>query len=101
MDQNSKPKIYIAGPMTGYEDFNHPAFFRAEEALMELGYEVVNPARVTPDQSTPWAECMKRAIPALIECNAIWMMPGWRLSRGARLEFQIAIDLGMSLKGAV
>ncbi|EBX0576179.1 hypothetical protein DQY66_24790, partial [Salmonella enterica subsp. enterica serovar Utah] len=26
-------KVYIAGPMTGYENFNREAFHRAEKAL--------------------------------------------------------------------
>jgi hypothetical protein len=38
-------KIYIAGPMRGYPEFNFPAFFAAETMLQEQGHTVFNPAR--------------------------------------------------------
>ena len=43
-------KVYIAGPMSGYEEFNFPAFNKAEELLRKsYGYEhVVNPAKLHP-----------------------------------------------------
>jgi len=28
-------KVYISGPMTGYKDFNYPAFFAAEKFLKD------------------------------------------------------------------
>ncbi|ECE8819412.1 DUF4406 domain-containing protein, partial [Salmonella enterica subsp. enterica serovar Reading] len=37
-------KVYIAGPMTGYENFNREAFHRAEKALKREGHTVLNPA---------------------------------------------------------
>lgn len=44
-------RIYIAGPMTGYENFNREAFHKAEEALKREGHTVLNPA-VFPDGLT-------------------------------------------------
>ena len=44
-----KNKIYIAGPMTGYENYNYPKFFKIENILKEKGWIVVNPARITDD----------------------------------------------------
>ena len=42
----SRPlRVYVAGPMTGRELCNFPAFFAAEEYLRGFGYEVLNPAR--------------------------------------------------------
>jgi hypothetical protein len=38
-------RVYLAGPMRGYSDFNFPAFMAAEALLLEQGaYEVFNPA---------------------------------------------------------
>src|SRR3546814_10570753 len=37
--------IYIAGPMSGYPEWNYPAFFRAEYTLEREGWDVKNPAR--------------------------------------------------------
>ena len=35
---------YIAGPMTGYEEFNYPAFYRMEDQLALMGHGSINPA---------------------------------------------------------
>ncbi|WP_149528154.1 DUF4406 domain-containing protein, partial [Escherichia coli] len=37
-------KIYIAGPMTGYPDYNRAAFNAKASALMAEGHIVLNPA---------------------------------------------------------
>ena len=36
--------IYIAGPMTGFPEFNFPAFFAAQAELEAKGWQVFNPA---------------------------------------------------------
>ena len=41
-----KPKVYIAGPMSGLPELNHPAFFEVAEAFEEGGWEVFNPAEL-------------------------------------------------------
>ena len=35
---------YIAGPMTGYENFNREALHKVEEELKREGHTVLNPA---------------------------------------------------------
>lgn len=99
-------RVYIAGPMTGIEDWNYPLFFQVEEQLKELGYETVNPARSSGDtleealadaEVHPWSYFMKRDIPHVIQCDALCLLPGWRSSRGARLEVSIAKGLGIPL----
>ena len=44
-------RVYIAGPMTGYKNFNREAFHNAEEELKREGHTVLNPA-VLPDGLT-------------------------------------------------
>lgn len=88
-------RLYIAGPMSGRPDLNFPAFEAAAEKLRAAGFEVASPAEFIPDQSTPWAECMRRDIPELLRCDAVALLPEWQLSRGALLEAHIADQLGM------
>lgn len=87
--------LYIAGPMTGLPDLNFPAFHAKAADLTALGFEVVNPAEINPDQQLPWLECMRRDIAALVYCDGIHLLPGWRWSKGATLEYFIAKRLGL------
>lgn len=88
-------RVYIAGKMTGEPDLNFPAFHAAAAKLRAQGLEVINPAELCPDQGMAWADCMRRDIAALVTCDEIALLPGWRQSRGASLEHHIATMLGM------
>lgn len=88
-------RVYIAGPMTGLPDFNYPAFNAVAACLRARGLEAVNPAEATPPPSGAWIDWMRLAIPQLLGCEAVMMLPGWGKSRGARIELQIALGLGM------
>ncbi len=92
-------KVYIAGPMSGYEEFNFPAFNRAEELLQEsYGYKrVVNPAKLHPTTDLPWIEFLKQDLLELITCDAVFLLKGWEKSRGATLEAFVAYILGLHL----
>lgn len=91
-------RIYIAGPMTGYEDLNYPAFADTAQVLRNAGYNVVNPAEINT-VDTEYKEAIRNAIQGLITCDAIWMLKGWTKSKGAMLEFQIANCLGLTIRG--
>ena len=41
-----KTRLYLAGPMRGYKDFNFPAFIEATKKLREAGYIVSCPAEM-------------------------------------------------------
>lgn len=86
-------RIYCAGPMRGYDNFNFPAFNVAAEELRALGWDVVNPVDINPDPNTPYAECMRKDIEQLLTCDSIYMLTGWEKSQGATLEHSIALSL--------
>jgi hypothetical protein len=92
-------KVYIAGPMSGYEEFNFPAFNRMEELLREgYGYKhVINPAKLHPTTDLPWVEFLKQDLLELITCDAVFLLEGWEKSRGATLEAFVAYILGLRL----
>lgn len=93
-------KVYISGPITGRPDGNQAAFYEAAERILKEGNYPVNPHDVCyllPPGST-WIEYMKKNIPALLECDSIFMLRGWWRSRGARLEWMIAKSLGYEVK---
>jgi len=98
MSEPEPKRIYIAGPMTGYPDHNFPAFHEAAKRFREAGWEVVNPAKsFGGDRSLPRWRYMRRNIAALTQCDAIALLPGWQNSRGATLEYQVAIECGLAI----
>ena len=100
-------KCYIAGPMTGYDEFNYPAFHDAAMRLRDMGFEVVSPAELNPIELSLqvdddyhrrlYPSFIKRDITALMECDHIYMLDGWEKSKGATLEHHIATVLGIEL----
>lgn len=83
--------IYISGPITGTKDYMQ-RFEKAEKELTEKGYSVINPAKVNAmlPQDATWEEYIKVSLTLLSICTGVYMMPGWRESRGAVLEFMQA-----------
>jgi hypothetical protein len=99
--------LYVAGPMRGLPQFNFPAFDDAAAQLREAGYEVINPAEVDRalgfDPTDPHAKtfteddyhaAMRRDIPLVMKANGVALLHGWRDSRGANIEHDIAKAIG-------
>lgn len=92
--------VYLSGPMSGLPDLNFPTFNAAAHALRQIGYSVINPAEFKTDttamtEAQAWRAYMQVDIKALVDCDAIVMLPGWPESRGACLERSIAQGLQM------
>lgn len=93
-----KTKLYVAGPMTGYPEYNRPAFNEAAKFWEEQGYEVVNPAVPDPTlDDSDWKGYMRRAVYQLLTCNIVALLPGWEDSKGAKLEVEIATTMEMPI----
>lgn len=93
-------RVYVAGPMSGMPDLNYPEFNRAAQYLRELGYHVENPAENPEPACKSWAGYMRLAIAQLVKCDEIHMLRGWGESKGAKLEHEIAQQLGLLVSGA-
>lgn len=90
--------IYIAGPMTGYDEWNHPAFHAMAKQLRDAGNTVINPAELHEASSeVPWDRYLRRDLTELVKCSSVVLLPGWRGSRGAQLEHHVAQALGMEI----
>ena len=96
-------RIYISGPITGVENWQE-TFLTAEKELCEMPgiFFVINPIyiaeRVEKTLKMPdYTDYMREDIKALSECDCICMLPGWKRSKGARMEYRIAKILNMNV----
>lgn len=103
-------RIYLAGPIAGYERRNEPHFRAVEQVLAAAGHDVIVPLDVLPWQhegSCPRgyttgeghsSACWLRGdLPALLTADAVYMLDGWEWSRGASLEHRVAVECGLTV----
>ena len=93
-------RIYIAGPMSGLPALNYPAFHAKAAELRALGFHVENPAENPAPHCSSWLGYMRLAVAQLATCDAVYLLPGWRHSRGACVEHQLAVGLGLQFMDA-
>lgn len=86
-------RIYIAGPMQGYANFNFDAFNKAAEYLRGQGYEVINPAEnFDGRQDLPYQTYIDKAMEQVATVDLIVKLPGWESSKGVKQELKVAFD---------
>lgn len=111
-------KVYLAGPMRGYPEFNFPAFAKATDNLRGQGYTVFSPAE--KDEEVHGADFSEKYETGDIEAatkdgfslrdalktdlswicdnaDMIALLPGWDMSKGAQAEYALALALGLDV----
>jgi nucleoside 2-deoxyribosyltransferase len=93
-----KTKIYIAGPITGFDlkERRH-TFSNIEDFLKDNGRVPVNPMALPHNHDKSWESYMRECIAALVTCDEIFMLKNWEASKGAKIEFYIADKMGMKI----
>ena len=104
--------VYLAGPMTGYDEFNFPAFHAAAATLRgnHPDWNIISPAEMDdrfglhPEhEGMEKAEAedaqtsnemrsfyMRRDLPIVAHCQGFVLLDGWRESTGAAHELYVA-----------
>lgn len=89
-------KIYISGKISGETPESvSEKFSRAVAEVASYGCKPVNPLDNGLHESAHWNKHMVADIAMLLECDGIYMLTDWKKSRGARIERNIAKELGM------
>ncbi|RAP70321.1 hypothetical protein ACZ87_02877 [Candidatus Erwinia dacicola] len=81
--------------MSGYDQFNRPAFHAAERNLIQKTFIVLNPAML-PDGLSQ-AQYMDICLAMLRCADAVYMLAGWEESAGARAEYALAQKLALKV----
>lgn len=91
---------YLAGPMTGYANFNFDAFHGAAKILRQQGYKVINPAEnFGGRQDLPYEQYLATAHDQVIDEaeEGVILLAGWEASNGARQEVNWALEHGRAI----
>ena len=86
-------KVYVSGPMTGIKDYNLPAFVEAAKLLSERGFKPALPVQYADGKL--YEEYLKDDLRELLDCDGIFMLPGWQESKGAKIEHMVALACGI------
>jgi len=97
-----KPKlIYIAGKVSGRKRVEYiRQFAKYQEELEDQGFQVWNPVEqvvIAQIELCSWEVIMKFCIANMVVCDEVHMLPGWNESRGAIIERDLAMRLGMKV----
>lgn len=110
---------YLSGPMTGYPEFNYPAFNKAAKRMREIGLIVYSPAERRGANGEVLDTTGMSAIERLpkeafdlreafadysrfitTEADAVAVLPGWEHSKGAVAEVMLGRSIGLPIVDA-
>ena len=94
-----KRKCYNSGKISGLPflvAYNN--FLEADKQIYDLGYEPVNPInKQWLKPSAPWLLHMIVDVWHLMWCKAVYFQNNWVDSRGAKIEFYVALYLNKEM----
>jgi hypothetical protein len=89
--------VFVAGKVSGLpENQVRDKFERAAAELEAQGYVVLSPINAD-DKETDWEGTLRNSIKTMLNCDEVHLLPCWQESRGAQLERDIALRLGMNV----
>lgn len=116
MGLNKNHIYYLAGPMSGIPQYNFPFFEMVASTLRFQGYNILSPAEMDDDgireasfnspngegagaiQDQTWGDFLARDVKLVSDqVDGVIVLPGWKRSRGARLELLVACSTGKEL----
>lgn len=102
MEAAVPPRIYISGPISGYDlAERRRAFKKVQKALEMENYYVFNPLHNGLPAEATTQQHMQRDLAELTRedkpYDAIFMMKGWNHSAGCMTEFHVATAIGLNV----
>lgn len=103
--------VYISGPYSGCtgteEDANIFKAAKVAADYIKRGYAVFCPhthstlinREYNPDGMIDYDDWLTLDLYWLFRCDAVHMLPGWKNSKGAKVEYMVAKALGKLIRG--
>ncbi len=108
-------RLYLAGPMRGYPEFNQHAFNDTAKILESMGHQPFNPAKADRDAGHNWdgasgtsgelqdaqynlnASLLDDLTYIAEQAHGVVVLDGWQNSKGATAECALAVALDIPL----
>lgn len=92
-------RVYLSGKITGRDpdetakQFEHYANMFREK----YGAEVLNPLENGLPRESRWTDHMRADVKLMMDADLVAMLPGWRSSKGANIERELARALSIEI----
>lgn len=91
-------RIYISLPISHYDLAERREYAQKVEDMLRHFYpEVINPLKNGLPENADWREHMKKDMQDLLTCDAIYMCGGFEVSKGCKLELDVATSCGLGV----
>lgn len=91
-------KVYIAGKIGDLPKEEYELNFSlGKKEVIEMGFLAVSPCDLPHNHKRNWSSYMKEDINALMDCDSVYVLRNWRTSPGARVEVNLAVELGIDI----
>lgn len=91
-------KCYIAGKIGDLpEHIYKENFNRGKSEVRAMGFVPVSPVDLPHRHNRTWCDYMKEDLIAMLECDSVYALRNWRESIGAKIEINLALEVGINI----
>lgn len=91
-------RVYISGSISSDMENAPRKFSEAEQRVSRnFGCQAINPLKLPHKEGAEWEDFMAVDLLELMLCDAIYMLPCWKQSPGAKLEHAIAKQIQIEI----
>lgn len=93
-----KLKCYIAGKIADLPESEYKANFeQGKKEVLAMGFEPISPVDLPHNHGRKWTDYMREDLGELIKCHSLYALRNWRFSTGAKIEIELALNLGINI----
>lgn len=88
---NETCKVYLSGPMTGYQNFNREAFDAVATRVRDVKAVALSPVvHIETAKKNGYLEALRADFVMICGCTHMLFLPDWEGSKGAVMEWTMA-----------